>query len=103
MSESEILHKSLSTNDTFTITLKSNPSYGYLWYLDGLYHDDLNSPSVLFKEMVVEPLYGYAGSKQNFHFSTTNKLGKSKLSFIYKRSWENTGMKTQDYIIQVEK
>jgi predicted secreted protein len=79
MSEENI--KSVSRDEEFTVTLKSNPQNGYLWYYDG------KVDGVTFLKEVKEPLSNYTGCKQHFYF-LSNTTGSFLLPFIYKRSWE---------------
>ena len=87
--------------ETFTITLKSNPQSGYLWYFDAYLDEagNLNkNPTVQIMDEIKEPLRNYSGSLQHFKFMATN-IGITNLSFIYKRSWETTPYTVKEFEI----
>jgi len=88
-------YRNVTLDDAFEIVLKSNPQNGYMWY----YQDDEPEKVGLIKQ-TMQPLPRYSGTRQHFLFQP-HARGETKLSFVYKRSWEKIPYATFGCMINI--
>lgn len=85
-------------NEPFTIELNSNPTTGYKWYADYDYH--LLSLEGEKYEKDASELIG-AGGRSIFTFKPL-KAGRSSISLVYRRPWENIVAEVRAYQVEIE-
>jgi len=83
----------------FIIALDSNPTTGYNWEAD-FDEDFLKLVQDEFKPAEDEDLVG-AGGQQRFTFKGV-KIGKTKVTLTYKRSWEEDFVDQKVFEVSVE-
>ncbi len=84
-------------NEPFTIALKSNPTTGYKWYADYDYYL-LNLQEERYDREPTEALG--AGGSSVFVFLPL-KTGKTTISLVYKRPWENIVADTKTFYVEI--
>jgi predicted secreted protein len=85
-------------NDPFTIELNSNPTTGYKWFVDYDYHL-LSLDEESYEKAIPERLG--SGGRSVFTFKPL-KPGKTAISLVSKRPWENIAADTRTYHIEIE-
>jgi len=85
-------------NEPFTIELNSNPTTGYNWYADYDYHL-LNLEDERFEKEPTKALG--AGGRSVFIFKPL-KPGKTTVSLVYRRPWENIVADTRTYHVEIQ-
>ncbi|MDD1748684.1 MAG: protease inhibitor I42 family protein [Methanothrix sp.] len=85
-------------NEPFTIELNSNPTTGYKWYADYDYHL-LNLDEEKYEKEASERLG--AGGISAFTFRPLES-GKTAISLIYRRPWENIVAEVRTYQVDIE-
>jgi len=82
-------------NDQIVITLDSNPTTGYMWVVD--FDDEYLSftKQEFIPGAVGEDIVG-VGGLEKFIFNPI-KVGKTELTFNYKRDWEEEIIETQHF------
>lgn len=90
--------KNIKVNESFVITLKSNPTTGYSWNADF----DENFLSLVLQEYVPdnENLVG-SGGVEKFTF-TGLEAGTTAITMNYKRPWEEESIETQIFTVNIE-
>jgi predicted secreted protein len=87
-------------NEPFTITLDSNPTTGYKWYADYDYYL-LSLEDERFEKETSETLAALgAGGRSVFTFKPL-KPGKTTVSLVYRRPWENIVADARTYHIEI--
>ena len=81
----------------FTINLDAKPQTGFLWELRG----KESVPQIKSIGETCVPKPGYAGCEQQFHFVSGLEPADTLISFVYKRSWEETPLRTAIYNVIV--
>ncbi len=84
-------------NEPFTIALGSNPTTGYNWYADYDYYL-LSLEEERFEKEPTKALG--AGGRSVFTFKPL-KPGKTTLSLVYRRPWENIVADTRTYHVEI--
>lgn len=86
-STAEVLTINREVGETFTISLKSNPTTGYMWQpgFDSEFLELVDSKFV--PDATDPPLVG-AGGIETFEFLAL-KQGQTRVKMIYKRAWED--------------
>jgi inhibitor of cysteine peptidase len=88
---------SVAPGDIFEISLDSNPTTGYSWQADF----DQEYLELVSQEFVPpqSDLVG-AGGTEIFAFQAL-EVGETKLTLVYKRSWETEAAETRVFIIKI--
>ncbi|HSD57496.1 MAG TPA: protease inhibitor I42 family protein [Methanotrichaceae archaeon] len=90
-------------NEPFTITLDSNPTTGYKWYADYDYYL-LSLEGERFEKEPSEALEALealgAGGRSVFVFKPL-KPGKTTVSLVYRRPWENIVADARTYHVEI--
>ncbi len=87
-------------NEPFTITLDSNPTTGYKWYADYDYYL-LSLEDERFEKEPSEALEALgAGGRSVFVFKPL-KPGKTTVSLVYRRPWENIVADARTYHVEI--
>jgi predicted secreted protein len=84
-------------NEPFTIELNSNPTTGYKWYADYDYHL-LNLDEEKYEKEASERIG--AGGRSIFTFKPL-KPGKTAISLVYRRPWENIVADVRTYHVEI--
>lgn len=84
-------------NEPFNITLESNPTTGYRWYADYDYHL-INLDDQRFESRPSGAIG--SGGREIFTF-TPLQSGETRISMVYKRSWENIAADVKSFLVQV--
>jgi predicted secreted protein len=87
-------------NEPFTIALDSNPTTGYKWYADYDYHL-LSLEDEKFEKEPSEALAALgAGGRSVFTFKPLEP-GRTTVSLVYRRPWENIVADTRTYHVEI--
>jgi predicted secreted protein len=81
----------------FTISLKSNPTTGYMWSVDYDSHF-LRLDDQSYQRARSSAIGG--GGEDIFRF-TPIREGETLVSFIYKRPWENIASGTREFVVKI--
>ena len=87
----------VSINDTFDITLDSNPTTGYSWQAD------YDEAYLVLVDRTFEPSSDAvgAGGVEIFTFRAL-KDGETKVTMVYKKAWKATSLKSQVFEVKIE-
>ncbi|MDM7911979.1 MAG: protease inhibitor I42 family protein [Methanotrichaceae archaeon] len=87
-------------NEPFTITLESNPTTGYKWYVDYDYYF-LSLEGERFEKETSKTLGALgSGGRSAFTFKPL-KPGKTAVSLVYRRPWENIVADVRTYHVDI--
>ncbi|MBU0744227.1 MAG: protease inhibitor I42 family protein [Gammaproteobacteria bacterium] len=97
------------SNPVFDITLKSNPSTGYSWMLKS-YDENLISqaghafypPSSSNDKPVMVGKPGYEKWTFKIKPESFSKSRTTKITMVYKRSWEDQEFQTLDFTVEIQ-
>jgi len=86
----------VSINDTFDITLDSNPTTGYSWQAE------YDEAYLVLVDRAFEPSSDAigAGGVEVFTFQAL-KDGETKVTMTYKRAWEDTSLESQVFEVKI--
>lgn len=84
-------------NEPFTIALKSNPTTGYKWYADYDYYL-LNLQEERYDR---EPTIALGAGGSSVFVFLPLKTGKTTISLVYKRPWENIVADTKTFYVEI--
>lgn len=86
----------VSVNDTFDITLDSNPTTGYSWQAE------YDEAYLVLVDRTFKPSSDAvgAGGVEVFTFRAL-KDGETKVTMVYKRAWEATSLKSQVFEVKI--
>ncbi len=85
-------------NEPFTIQLNSNPTTGYKWFVD--YDYNLLGLEDEMYEKNPSKLLG-AGGRSVFAFKPL-KSGRTAISFVYRRPWENIASEVRKFNVEID-
>jgi predicted secreted protein len=87
-------------NEPFNISLDSNPTTGYSWTVD-FDHEYLSGGTEVYSTSnTSQPVRVGSGSKQIFAFTPIQE-GKTTISAVYKRPWEDTVAEERTFLIVI--
>lgn len=95
--------------ENLDIILTAKPGGGYMWYIKGTEDDENDEDGepkkhhdeiLKFIRQKYEALPGYNGCKQHFIYKAS-KVGKTHLSFVYKRIWEEDAYDSMEIDVNV--
>ena len=90
--------KEIKVNESFVITLVSNPTTGYSWEVD---FDGEYLTLVKAEYIPDQPELTGSGGVEKFTF-TGLKVGTTEITMNYKRPWEEESIKTQVVKVTIE-
>ncbi|MCP4263955.1 MAG: protease inhibitor I42 family protein [Planctomycetes bacterium] len=82
---------------TFTVSLKSNPSTGYTWKEE---HDSTMIELLKPKEFISRSSEVGGGGEEIFEFQT-RQLGDTHIKMEYQREWETTPRKNKLFTVHI--
>jgi predicted secreted protein len=87
-------------NEPFNISLDSNPTTGYSWTVD-FDHEYLSGGTEVYSTSnTSQPISVGGGSKQIFNFTPIQE-GRTIISAVYKRPWEDTAAEKRTFLIVI--
>jgi inhibitor of cysteine peptidase len=87
-------------NESFNITLDSNPTTGYSWTVD-FDHEYLSEGTDTYSASdTIQPALVGSGGKQIFTFTPIQE-GETTISAVYKRPWEDTLAEERTFLIVI--
>ncbi len=96
--DENVTFRKIKVNESFVITLKSNPTTGYRWEAD--FDEEFLS---LDKSEYIPDLPERIGSGGIETFTFTGlKIGTTGITMNYKRSWEEESIKTEVFKVTIE-